>query len=140
MHPQAAELRALLAALLDGAHESIIVHHPDRLIYVDVLGPDNAGGDAEMTIDVPRDFKDKKPAKRAGFKLTSRTIYHPFTRESAKVPYLRAAFGDPDAGVRLCFAALQDVFGIGQDWLWITSEPYDEWPQPLPRPEPWPPA
>lgn len=87
----------------------------------------------------PKDPKALRRAENMGFSRTARKTYH-FMRGKMSIPLIEARFLSVDDGAVWCLAALQDVHGIGQSWLWITDLGFDDWPDPLPKPEPWPPA
>lgn len=150
MHPQFAELQTAILHFLGDQNASLEIHCPDhdlslRLSYTSVpsrprrsmLTPFRMV--PRVVAPAPVDAKRLARAENIGFTRTSREAYNPKTRAPVLIPLIEARFVEADEGADWCLAALQDVHGIGDAWLWITDLDYSAWPTPLPKPQSWPP-
>lgn len=151
MHPQLQELRTAIGSFLQNPDGALEVHCPDHRIsltlsHLPVLArPRRSMGTPfrkvpRVVAPAPADPKRLVRAENIGFVRTSREAYNPKTRAPILIPLLEARFVEADEGADWCFAALQDVHGIGDSWLWITNLDFSEWPIPLPQPQTWPPG
>jgi hypothetical protein len=150
MHPQTDQLREAIARFLANPEATLEVFCPDKRLSVVFshrallarprrsLSP-TFRRVAYLVTPMPDDAKSVARAERLGFERTMRTAYNPKTNEALPVPQIGAQFVDADDGADWCLAALQDLHGINVAWLWISGLPYSSWPQPLPKPDIWPP-
>lgn len=150
MHPQLDELRDTIGRFLTNPEASLEVHCPDRRLsvhftHVAVLARPRRSLSPQLrmvprlVVSEPADDKALRRAENMGFSRTARETYHP-KHGKMSIPLIEARFVNADEGADWFLAALQDVHGIGQSWLWITDLDFDNWPDPLPKPEAWPPA
>lgn len=151
MHSQAHELRDHIARFLTDPEAWLTVHCPDpmveiKLMHVAVLARPRRSLSPElrmvprMTFGAPADERAATRAERMGFTPTARETVNPKTLGKVSIPLFEARFVNADEGLDWCLAALQDVYKIGDAWLWITDLHFENWPRPLPRPTQWPPA
>jgi hypothetical protein len=88
--------------------------------------------------------REKKIARRLGLPAPRmETHSNPFTGETFKASSRALCdVAGVDEALAICWTVLMELYRIPEDrWLWITDDPeYELWPNPLPKPEPWPPA
>lgn len=151
MHPQLNELTEAIARFLNDEEMFLEAHCPKhelsvRFRHEDVLArPKRSLGETTRSVPTlvapaPKEEKLLERAERMGFTKSTRYTRNPFTGDKVEVPQITATFLDGEAGADWCLAAFQDIRGIGDAWLWITDLPYEDWLDPLPMPDLWPPS
>jgi len=144
-HPQLAELTNYLVRMLDRTgSDYVVVQDPERNTRVDFLF--NPAGEPSMRLILTNPKNSEvSAAKKLGLPEPEPCEY--IERYGANkgntvrqlwywCPVLRLS-----DSAALSLAIMSEVYGTRADaWLWITDiyEP-DEWPDPLPKPEVWPP-
>ena len=150
-HPQVHDLQTALARVVADPESWLEVHCPDRKLSVRVshlsvlARPRRSLAAVIRTIPrlvapAPSDPTALARAERLGFTRSARQALNPKTGAAIPIPQIEAQFVNAEDGADWCLAALQDVHGIGDAWLWMTDLDFDDWPDPLPRPQVWPPA
>lgn len=91
----------------------------------------------------PTGERDEEIAERLGVSIPRMSIEkNPFTGHTFEVAGLvRRTVAGVDEALWICLTVLREVIGIPDErWLWITDiEEFDDWPNPLPQPQRWPP-
>lgn len=150
MHPQLDDLRIAIHRFLENTTSSLEVYCPDcrlsvQFYFSHVLSrPKRALFGQTRAVPCLRapaasNEKAMRIAQAMGFLHGSRVTCSPHGQK-VNIPIIEAQFCSADEGADWCLAALQDIHGTGEAWLWITDQAYSEWPDPLPQPSVWPPT
>lgn len=103
-------------------------------------GEEEGTWDVHARVSIRPKTGESKAAKAIGYRVSWRVVRDMLGRPIQRVYHGERIVASPEEAADVCLRTLESVRKVPPNyWLWITDLEYDDWPDPLPRPQTWPP-